>query len=418
MAAPKVNERDRSDGTRTAALAGRIAAIDPRVPVEEGRLDALGLGLVDAALDADHRALDAALAALRELRGRVSAEAGSEKLAGWLTAAISFAYWGLERVNPEAGFGEVAAGTHARGFIEALERSGTLGGSELGELLGVDETEVSRSGRRLLEAGLVRRTKVGRRVFWELTPRGQGALKNAPKAGAAKQEKPAKAESASPGPDFWMEAIRQGFEGAAGDEPGMGLRSVDPTRERIVESTLALHKAQGVAETSIEDIVAKSGVAQETITSLFPTPDDLVIGCARHILSSLRLPPPDRAGEVFADASTEKERLRRLTETLFDVYERQSDALDRGRADRAKVPLVAESFEPIETSIDALIEEALRPIDPDAETIASVRALTDLEVWRALREAGASADDSVEDASATLDRWLESQRNRAHAPTG
>ncbi len=67
-------------------------------------------------------------------------------------------------------------------------------------------------------------------------------------------------------------------------------------------------------------------------------------------------------------------------------------------------------------SFDALVAEALRPIDPDAETIASVRALTDLEVWRALREAGASPDASVDDASATLERWLESERNRSRAP--
>jgi hypothetical protein len=48
--------------------------------------------------------------------------------------------------------------------------------------------------------------------------------------------------------------------------------------------------------------------------------------------------------------------------------------------------------------------------------MASVRALTDLEVWRALREAGASPDASVDDASATLERWLGSQRNRGRVP--
>jgi AcrR family transcriptional regulator/DNA-binding transcriptional ArsR family regulator len=416
--ATTVNDRGEAKSARAAALARRIAELDPGRPIDERRLDSLGLGLVDAVLSADDAALGAALAALRELRSRALAEGeASDRLVGWLTAAISFSYWGLERVAPEATLSEVAEGTHAWEFIQALERSGTLGGGELRELLDVDDTEVSRSGRRLLESGLVRRSKVGRQVFWELTPRGVGALRRAPKPStAADGDRRAAPAKTGAGADFWMAAIRQGFEGAAGDEPAMGRRSVDPTRERIIESTLELHNTQGVSETSYEDIAAKAGVPEETIASYFPTVDDLVKGCGQHALASLRLPPPERAGDVFAGASTEEERVRRLIATLFDVYERQADTLDRGRQDRAEVPIVAESYEQVEVSLDALVAEALRPLDPDAETIASVRALTDLEVWRALRDAGASAGASVDDASATLERWLTSQHNRARVP--
>jgi AcrR family transcriptional regulator/DNA-binding MarR family transcriptional regulator len=418
MAAFTVNDPGEARGPRAAALARRIAELDPGGPIDESRLDSLGLGLVDAVLSADDATLDAALAALREVRSRALAGGeASDRLLGWLTAAISFSYWGLERVNPEATLRDVAEGTHAWDFIQALERSGTLGGGELRELLDVDDTEVSRSGRRLLESGLVRRSKVGRRVFWELTPRGLGALRRAPKPRtAASRERRAASAKTSAGADFWMAAIRQGFEGAAGDEPGVGRRSVDPTRERIIVSTLELHKAQGVRETSFEDVAAKTGVPKETIASYFPTVDDLVIGCGQHALASLRLPPPERAGDIFAGASTEEERVRRLIATLFDVYERGAETLDRGRHDRAEVPLVAESYAQVEVAVDALVAEALRPLDPDAETIASVRALTDLEVWRALREAGASPGASVDDASATLERWLESQHNRDRAP--
>ena len=413
-----VTDRGEATGERAAALARRIGELDPGGPIDEGRLDSIALGLVDAVLNSDDAALVAALAALRELRGRTLAEGeGSDRLAGWLTAAISFSYWGLERVNSEATLSEVAEGTHAWDFIQALERSGTLGGGELRELLDVDDTEVSRSGRRLLESGLVRRTKIGRRVFWELTPRGLGALRRAPKPKtAARGDRRAEPAGTGAGADFWMAAIRQGFEGAAGDEPAMGRRSVDPTRERIIESTLELHIAQGIRETSFDDVAAKAGVPMETIASHFPTVDDLVKGCAQHALASLRIPPPERADEVFAGTSTEEERVRRLIATLFDVYEREAGTLDRGRQARAEVPLVAESFEQVEASLDALVAEALRPLDPDAETIASVRALTDLEVWRALREAGASPGASVDDASATLERWLDSLRSRTRAP--
>jgi AcrR family transcriptional regulator len=193
-------------------------------------------------------------------------------------------------------------------------------------------------------------------------------------------------------------------------------RTVDPTRERIIEWTLALHKAQGIRETSFEDVATKAGVPIETIESYFPTVNDLVKGCGRHVLTSLRLPPPERAGQIFAGASSEHERLRRLIETLFDVYEREAESLQRGRHDRADVPLIDEALDQVDASVDALVAEALRPLDPNAETIASVRALTDLEVWRALREAGASASASIDDASGALERWLGSQRNRLRAP--
>ena len=419
MATSTVKDRGTANELRADALARRIRDLDPGRPVEQARLDALSLALVDAVLATDDTTLSAALESLRELRGRaLKGDEPSEHLMGWLVAAISFAYWGLERVHAGgAVLGEFAEGTHAWEFIQALERSGALGSGEVRELLGVDDTEVSRNGRRLLASGLVRRSKVGRRVFWELTPRGEAALRRSP-GSAASADHPTAPPGTGAGADFWMEAIRQGFEGAGGDEPGMGRRTVDPTRERIIETTLELHRAKGVPETTYEDVAAKAGVPKQTIVDYFPTVDDLIKGCGRHALASLRLPPPDRAREVFAGAASDETRVHRLIATLFDAYERESGTFDRGRKDRSRVPLVAEAWEQVEMSLDALVAEALRPLDPNAETVASVRALTDLEVWRALRDAGASPEASVEDASTALERWLEAQHGRAHAPAG
>jgi AcrR family transcriptional regulator len=415
MAVPTVKDRQEAAGpARGSLLTDRIAQLDPARP-EEARLDALGLGLVDAVLAADEEALRMALESLRELRARtIGSDGANERLIGWLTAAIAFSYWGLERLSAEAVPSSIADGTHAWDFIQALRGSDQLGSAALRDLLEVDETEVSRSGRRLLEAGLVTRSKVGRQVFWRLTPRGRQALGRGPKSDRH-APKGGEKHPGGAGAEFWMAAIRQGFEGVAGDEPAQGRRTVDPTRERIVECTLELHTAQGVNETSFEQIAERAGVPRETVASYFPTRDDLVKGCGQHVLTRLRLPPPDRAGEIFAGAASERERVHRLIGTLFDIYERESESLARGRHDRAMVPLVDESFEQVDASVAALVAEALRPIDPNTETIASVRALTDLEVWRALREAGASPSASVEDASAAVERWLDSQRQRLGA---
>ena len=375
------------DHSRVHTLVRRIARLD----ADPARLEAVALGLVDGVLDGDSETLAAALDALRDARARAT---GDQELVGWLDAAIAFAHWGLERAPSRAA---VAQGTQAHDFLRMLDGSPQLGSAELRRLLKVDESQVSRTGRRLLESGLVTRRKVGRQVFWRLTPRGQRALEEAP------------APKRSRNSEFWQEALRRGFEAAAGDEPGEP-RQVDPTRERIIESTLELHTSRGIQATTWAEIAGKAGVPVETVKALFPTQDDLVRSCGEHFMESLQLPPHDRAPEVFAGVSSENERLRRLVETFFGVYERGAGGITVARRERKDVPAVDESMEELDNTLDALVVEALRPLRSDGSSVASVRALTDLEVWRTLREQGAAPGAAVDQASATVERWLEARR--------
>ena len=372
-----------------SALVARIARLD----AEPARLEAVALGLVDALLGGDDETLAAALDALRDARARAD---GDQELAGWLDAAIAFAHWGLERVPSRAA---VAQGTQAHDFLGVLDGSPQLGSAELRRLLEIDETQVSRTGRRLLETGLVTRRKVGRQVFWQLTPRGQRALEEAP---------PPQRSSAS---EFWQEALRRGFDAAYGDEPGEP-RKVDPTKERIIESTLELHISRGIGGTTNPEIAEMAGVPVETVEALFPTQDELVRSCAQHLMESLRLPPADRAPGVFAGASSETERIHRLVETFFGAYERGADGITAGRRERKDFPVVDESMGELDNSFDALVLEALRPQRPDRTSVAAMRALTDLEVWRALRHQGATPEAAVEETSAAVERWLEAQAAR------
>jgi AcrR family transcriptional regulator len=383
MVTPTVNQ------SRAHALSRRIARLD----AEPARRESVALGLVDALLERDDETLDTALHALRDARARA---AGDQELVGWLDAAVAFSHWGLERVPSRAA---VAQGTQAHAFLRVLDGSPQLGSAELRRLLEIDETQVSRTGRRMLESGLVTRRKVGRQVFWQLTPRGQRALEDAP------------ARQRSPNFEFWQEALRRGFEAAYGDMPGEP-RVVDPTRERIIECSLELHSTRGIQATTWSEIAEKAGVPVETVEALFPTLDDLARGCGQHLMESLRLPPHDRAAEVFAGASSEHERIHRLVETFFGVYERGADGITAGRRERNDVPAVDESLEALDSAFDALVGEALGPRRPDSSSVASVRALTDLEVWRALRHQGATPEAAVDEASAAVERWLEARPAR------
>jgi AcrR family transcriptional regulator len=350
---------------RADALVGRIA----RLGSEPARREAVALGLVDALLERDRDTLAAALDALRDARAHADSE--------WLDAAIAFAHWGLERVPSQPA---VAQGTQAHEFLTALDGSPRLGSTELRRLLEIDETQVSRTGRRLLESGLVMRRKAGRQAYWELTPRGQRAL----------GEVPAPLRS-----EFWHEALSRGFDA----EP----REVDPTRERIVTSALELHIRQGIQATTLADIADRAKAPIETLEALFPTLDDLARSCGRHLLESLRLPPHDRAPEVYIDVSSEHDRIHRLVETLFGAYERGGEGIAAGRRERKDLPIVDESMTELEDAFDALVVEA---VHPRREDLASLRALTDLEVWRGLRHQGATPEAAVDEASAAVERWL------------
>jgi AcrR family transcriptional regulator len=383
MAAPTVNN------PRIDPLLRRIATLDGDPALREG----VALGLVDALLSADEETLAASFDALRDARARAS---GDQNLGGWLDAAIACAHWGLERLPSHAA---VASGTQAHDFLCALDDLPQVGSADLRRLLETDETQVSRTGHRLLESGLVSRRKVGRQVFWQLTPRGQRAIEQS----AAPQR--------SDKSGFFREALRRGFKAASGEEPDEPPE-VDPTRERIIRSALELHGSVGIQATRWPDIAAKAGVPEETVAALFPTNDDLVRSCGEHFMETLQLPPADLAPEVFADASSENERIHRLVETFFDAYERGEAGMVVARRERKEVPIADESVKVLDESLDALVVAALRPQNPDPYAVASLRGLTDLEVWRTLRDTGSTPDAAVEQASSSVERWLEARASR------
>ena len=115
---------------------------------------------------------------------------------------------------------------------------------------------------------------------------------------------------------------------------------------------------------------------------------------------------------VFAGTSSENERIHRLVETFFGVYERGADGILVGRRESKDVPVVREVIEELDTTLDTLVVEALRPLHPDSESVASLRALTDLEVWRTLRDQGATPETAVDQASGAVERWLEARPAR------
>lgn len=177
---PREKEQRLAFGQRLEELKRSLAALEDEIPAPEpAELVGLHSLLIDAILDWDEAALELTLDALPPL---VSLARKSETPEGWeaagqLVALIGFAQCGLERVLPVgfvSQFAEPRSNSHR--FLEHVHGGTNLSNAALALELDVDESEVSRLGRRLGKAGLVRKRRLGRTNQWLITPRGVQVL--------------------------------------------------------------------------------------------------------------------------------------------------------------------------------------------------------------------------------------------------
>src|SRR5712692_10288397 len=94
--------------------------------------------------------------------------------------------------------------------------------------------------------------------------------------------------------------------------------TMEATRRRIVEATIALHREKGIVATSYRDIARRADVGLGTVYHHFPAIDDLVMACGGRLLELTQPPGPD----VFAGLRARRRRVERLTSELFGWYGR------------------------------------------------------------------------------------------------
>lgn len=153
----------------------------------DGAINAVAHVVADACLAGDGPAIDAAAGALRASAGdwegrgadgSRSDEVGWAEQRGRIYGIADVLRWVLQGRAVDATAKTVEPGSHAHRMLSALGADGVdhLSGTDLTERLAVDKTQVSRTGRELIDRGLVTTTALGRKTMWELTPRGRYAL--------------------------------------------------------------------------------------------------------------------------------------------------------------------------------------------------------------------------------------------------
>jgi len=113
------------------------------------------------------------------------------------------------------------------------------------------------------------------------------------------------------------------------------------TRQRIIESAVALHLEHGPAQTSINAIAERAGVNRVTVYRHFPDARTLLEACSAH---ARRLnPPPDLAGWRRIDDP--RERIDLALAQLYDYFRRTEAGWANLLRDAELEPLVKEMVE-------------------------------------------------------------------------
>ena len=110
------------------------------------------------------------------------------------------------------------------------------------------------------------------------------------------------------------------------------------TRQRIVESAVALHLERGPAQTSINAIADHAGVNRVTVYRHFPDERSLFEACSAHARSLY--PPPDLA--AWRSIEDPRERMEVGLGQLYDYFRRTEAGWANVLRDAEIAPLVKE----------------------------------------------------------------------------
>jgi AcrR family transcriptional regulator len=177
--------------------------------------------------------------------------------------------------------------------------------------------------------------------------------------------------------------------------------AVEATRRRILEATSACHRERGMLATGMDDVARRAGVAVGTVYRHFPTLEQLIGACGAVFMTRFALPEPAEAATIFRGLRSREERLARLVDEVAARYRGGAVGFVRIREAKDDLEPAAAAHAWIERSLDALVDEATRPLRYSSGRRRALRALLDARVWQSLVDQGLEPD-AVRDALVRL----------------
>jgi DNA-binding MarR family transcriptional regulator/transcriptional regulator with XRE-family HTH domain len=178
------------DSTQSAVVPVLEEIHDDGGPRTDGDFSALAMLLIDSTLSGDDDSLRAIQNWLRDEHAdsSVGGEPSLAEARGRISGLLDVSHWAIQRALPPAEIRWVEPGSHADCFLRALMVEPGLSNRDLVDRLAIDESQISRLGRKLRKQGLVVTRFVGRRNCWEVTPKGQRAFELLHGLGSAEVE--------------------------------------------------------------------------------------------------------------------------------------------------------------------------------------------------------------------------------------
>jgi AcrR family transcriptional regulator len=184
------------------------------------------------------------------------------------------------------------------------------------------------------------------------------------------------------------------------------------TRGRIVAATVEAHRELGIQATTWDEIARRAGVGVGTVYRHFRSLDELLAACGQIVEQTMALPAEDEIAQAFHGARSLRARLHRLTQLVFDVYERASPFIHNVRSEREQLPQLEPWHEAVETALDALLAEALSPLTTSRKQSDAARALLDLGTWQAFKRRGLSSAEIAETVARLIHSIVRPTRHR------
>jgi AcrR family transcriptional regulator len=133
-------------------------------------------------------------------------------------------------------------------------------------------------------------------------------------------------------------------------------RRQEETRQRIIDTTVALHREVGPAKTTVSEIARRAGVGRVTVYNHFPDDASLLGACSARFIAGH--PPPDpSAWEAIDDP---ERRLRAALTELYAWFRANEAMLANVRRDAALIPALAAVVSSAEaTAHETAMREAL-----------------------------------------------------------
>ncbi len=168
---------------------------------------------------------------------------------------------------------------------------------------------------------------------------------------------------------------------------GQRAATQEETRRRIVEATVHLHETLGPRGTTISGVAERAQVQRLTVYRHFPDEEALFKACTGHWFSANPIPEPSGWAMEAGYA-----RVKSALSQLYAYYRRTERMWTVTFRDEADVPSLAEPMHRVRAFLDAIRDDLVDHLAPDASTIEPVRVTLGSAVqfltWQSLARQG------------------------------